>query len=53
MKDQEIKSPKDGEFDNFLGKPVGFQITRDMKELARLMDTENKILHSKLASWQR
>jgi hypothetical protein len=53
QKNQEIKSLRDGEFDKFFGKPVGFQITRDMKELTRLMETANKILHSKLAPWQR
>jgi hypothetical protein len=53
VKNQEIRILRDGEFDKFLGTPVGFQITRDMKELSLLMETANKILHSKLAPWQR
>jgi hypothetical protein len=33
--------------------PVGFQITRDLREPAQLMEAANKILQSNLAPWQR
>jgi hypothetical protein len=53
VKNQEIRNLRYGEFDGFLGKPVCFQITRDVRELARLMEVANKILKSKLAPRQR
>jgi hypothetical protein len=53
VKNQEIRNLRDGELDKFLGKPVGFQLASDIRELARLMDVTNKILTSKLAPWQR
>lgn len=48
-----IKQLEDGEFDKFLGKPVGFHITSNLKELADLMLTAKKLLQSKLAPWQK
>lgn len=51
--DEEVKQLEDGEFDKFLGKPVGFHITSNLKELADLMLTARKILQSKLAPWQK
>jgi hypothetical protein len=53
VKNQELRKLRDGKFDKFLGKPIGFQIKRDMRELALLMEVANKILQSKLAPWQR
>jgi hypothetical protein len=52
-KNQEIWNLRDGEFDKFLGMPVGFQITRNTKGRARLMETANTILQCNLARWQR
>jgi hypothetical protein len=53
VKNQDIRNLRDGELDKFLGKLVGFQLARDIRELARLMEVANKILTSKLAPWQR
>ncbi|KDQ85168.1 hypothetical protein L798_07343 [Zootermopsis nevadensis] len=53
ISNQPIRNIRDGEFDKFLGMPVGIQITRDLKEPAWLMETADKILQSNLAPWQR
>ena len=53
INDEEISSLQEGDFTKFLGKPVGFHITSNLKELAKLMETAQKILQSKLAPWQR
>lgn len=42
--DEYIRSLCDGEFDEFLAIPGGFQITRDTRKPARLMKAANKIL---------
>ena len=48
-----FKVLQDGEFDLFLGKPVGFHTVSSQKELARLMGIADRILEAKLAPWQR
>jgi hypothetical protein len=53
IRNQQIRKLRDGEIDKFLGKPVGFEITRGVKELATLMETANKILQCNLAPWQK
>jgi hypothetical protein len=53
IKNKQIRSLRDGEIDTFLGMPVGLQITRGLKEVAKLMETANKILQCNLAPWQK
>jgi hypothetical protein len=53
IKNQQIRSLRHREIDRFLGMPVRFQITRGVKEVAKLMETANKILQCNLAPWQK
>jgi hypothetical protein len=53
IQNQQIRSLRDGKIDRFLGMPVGFQITIGVKEVAKLMETADKILKSNVAPWQK